>query len=74
MNGTLYVLESSFLRNDYMSSEEITGTITTSGETLIEDSYFEHNKALFGAAITSLGNLNSDSYTLEIQNSTSLIT
>lgn len=67
-NGRLYILDTIFIHNS-ASYDDLTGTITTSGETLIDGAHFENNNAQYGAAITSLGNLNSNSYTLTVENS-----
>ena len=45
----------------------LVGVVVTSGETLIEGSYFANNAGSWGGAISSLGYLNSENYTLTIK-------
>ena len=47
----------------------LVGVVATSGETIISDSYFANNTGSWGAAISSLGYLNSDEYTVTVMDS-----
>ena len=46
------------------------GVVITTGETLIQNSYFANNTGSWGGAISSLGYMNNQPYTLTVKNTT----
>ncbi|MBR4447797.1 beta strand repeat-containing protein, partial [Methanobrevibacter sp.] len=46
----------------------LVGVVVTSGDTLITDSYFANNTGSWGGAISSLGYMNTEPYTLTVKN------
>ena len=48
----------------------LVGVVVTSGETLITDSYFANNTGSWGGAISSLGYMNNEDYTLTVTGTT----
>ena len=77
LNGILNILHSRIINNikNYVArngsdGDLFNGTVSTSGETLIADSYFANNPGSWGGAIAAMGYLNDVPFTLTVKKTT----
>ena len=75
-NGVLSIVDSNITNNlkdivirNGNAGDLLVGVVVTSGETVIKGSYFANNAGSWGGAISSLGYLNTESYTLTVMDS-----
>ena len=77
LNGVLNVNNANITNNlkdivirNGNAGDLLVGVVVTSGETTIQNSYFANNTGSWGGAISSLGYLNDESYTLTVTGTT----
>ncbi len=77
LNGVLNIEKTNITNNlkdivirNGNAGDLLVGVVVTSGETTIIDSYFANNTGSWGGAISSLGYLNDDPYTLTVTGTT----
>ncbi len=75
-NGVLSIVDSNITNNlkdivirNGNAGDLLVGVVVTSGETVIKGSYFANNTGSWGGAISSLGYLNDNEYTLTVMDS-----
>jgi predicted outer membrane repeat protein len=76
LNGVLIIIDSTITNNlkdivirNGNAGDLLVGVVVTSGETVITGSYFANNTGSWGGAISSLGYMNTEPYTLTIKDS-----
>ncbi|ADC47940.1 adhesin-like protein [Methanobrevibacter ruminantium M1] len=77
LNGQLTIEKSNITNNlkdivirNGNAGDLLVGVVVTTGDTLIKDSYFANNTGSWGGAISSLGYMNTDDYTLTVKGTT----
>ncbi|PWB84708.1 Ig-like domain repeat protein [Methanobrevibacter thaueri] len=75
LKGTLVINNTNITNNlkdivirDGNNGDLLDGVVVTSGETYIKDSYFANNTGSYGGAISSLGYMNTEPYSLTVVN------
>ena len=75
-NGVLSIVDSNITNNlkdivirNGNAGDLLVGVVVTSGETVIRGSYFANNTGSWGGAISSLGYMNTEDYTVTVMNS-----
>jgi len=76
LKGVLNIIDSTITNNlkdiiirNGNAGDLLVGVVVTTGETLITGSYFANNTGSWGGAISSLGYMNTEAYTLTIKDS-----